>query len=191
VYGASKLAGERYSLAFWRVHGLPVVVARPFNTYGYREQYSGPSGELIPRMVIRALNGVPPVIFGDGSQTRDFIFVSDTVQGLIAACECDALLGGAVNIARGSEVAVSRVAEIVCDACAPGLEPTRSDPRPADVQRHWADTTKARDLLGFAAEIPIDDGVDRYVSWFRDRYPDPAPLLVGETERNWERPAHA
>ena len=191
VYGASKLAGEGYAIAFWRAYQLPVVVARPFNTYGYREQCTGPSGELIPRLVIRALNGVPPVIFGDGTQTRDFTFVSDTVRGLIAACECDALLGGTVNIARGSEVAVSRIAELVCGACAPGLEPVRSDPRPADVRRQWADTTRARELLGFEAVIPIEDGVDRYVKWFRDRHPDPAPLLAVETERNWERTAPA
>jgi UDP-glucose 4-epimerase len=191
VYGASKLAGERYAIAYWHTHDLPVVVVRPFNTFGPREQQRGPSGELIPRMVVRALSGVPPVIFGDGSQTRDFTFVSDTVRALIAACECDALVGEAVNVASGREVSVSRVAELVCARCAPGLRPVHSDPRPADVRRHCADTAKARRLLGFGADISIEDGLDRYISWFRARHPDPHRPLAGDAERNWHAPVRA
>lgn len=186
VYGASKLAGERYAIAYWHTAGLPVVVARPFNTYGPREQETGPSGEVIPRMVMRALGGTPPPIFGDGRQTRDFSFISDTVRGLVAACECDRLVGDVVNIASGREVSIARVAELVCARCAPGLAALRGDPRPADVRRHRGDTAKARRLLGYRAEVAIEAGIDRYVEWFRAQHPDPAARLAGDRERNWD-----
>src|SRR5258708_18740014 len=82
VYGASKLAGELYALAYFRTYGYPVVVVRPFNSYGYNEHFEGPYGEVIPRFVVRALNNLPIQIFGDGKQTRDFTFVSDTAKGI-------------------------------------------------------------------------------------------------------------
>jgi UDP-glucose 4-epimerase len=91
-YGASKLAGEAYARSYYLSFGLPVVIVRPFNTYGPREHFEGPYGEVIPRFVLRVMNRVPPIVFGDGNQTRDFTAVSDTVRGLVSACECDALL---------------------------------------------------------------------------------------------------
>jgi len=186
VYGASKLAGEWYSLAYREAHGLPVVVARPFNTYGPREHHEGPHGEVIPKMVLRALNGVAPVIFGDGSQTRDFTYVSDTVRGLIAAAESDALVSESVNVAFGREVPIARIAELVLAACASDLRPVYADPRPADVTRHYADPSKAQRVLGFRAETPIEDGIERYVRWLLEREPDVGQLLSEEVERNWK-----
>jgi len=185
VYGASKLAGEWYSMAYREAHDLPVVVARPFNSYGYREHHEGPHGEVIPKMVLRALNGVAPVIFGDGSQTRDFTFVSDTVRGLVAAAESDELVGESVNVGFGREVSIARIAELVLEACAPGLRPVYTDPRPADVTRHYADASKAERVLGFKAEIPIEEGIERYVRWLVESEPDVSELLSEEVERNW------
>jgi UDP-glucose 4-epimerase len=192
VYGASKLAGERYALAYWLTDELPVLVVRPFNTYGYREHHSGPSGEVIPKMVVRALAGRAPVIFGDGEQTRDFTFVTDTVRGLIAACECDELLGDAVNVAYGREVTIREIAELVSRACGLDGEPEYTERRPADVDRHYADVTKARTRFGYEAAIPIDEGITRYVEWFRERHPDVAEIAaMAEREqlRNWEAAA--
>jgi UDP-glucose 4-epimerase len=186
VYGASKLAGEQYTLAMLNTDGVPGLVVRPFNTYGFREHYAGTSGEVIPKMTIRALAGEPPVILGDGSQTRDFTFVTDTVAGLIAAVEADDLVGQTINVAFGREVTIKRIAELVCEACGTELEPVHAPPRPADVHRHYADITKARELLGFAPAIAIEDGIRRYVDWFRERHPDVSGLLERDAERNWE-----
>jgi UDP-glucose 4-epimerase len=186
VYGASKLAGEGYALSYVETHDLPAMVVRPFNTYGYREHHEGPSGEVIPKMTVRALNGEAPVIFGDGSQTRDFTFVTDTVAGLIGAAETDELVGRHVNVAFGREVSIARIAELVCEACSPGLEPTYGPPRPADVHRHYADVTRAQELFGYRAEIGIEDGIERYVRWFREQHPDVAALLEADVARNWE-----
>lgn len=185
VYGASKLAGEEYSLAFMRSFGFPATVVRPFNTYGPREHVEGPAGEVIPRMVLRAINGQPPIIFGDGKQSRDFTFATDSAAGLIACAETDELVGQATNVARGAEVTIGDLAQMICDACSPGLEPEFQEARPGDVQRQWADVAKAADVAGFRAGVNVNDGLSRYVEWFRAETPNPAGLLAKQTVRNW------
>jgi UDP-glucose 4-epimerase len=168
TYGADKAAGELIAQAVWRTHGLPVVVVRPFNSYGPREHVDGPSGEVIPRFVARVLQGQPPVIFGDGSQTRDFTWVPDTARGIVLAGRCDDLVGREINIARGQEVSIKRVAELVLEATGrTDLEPVYQAPRPGDVHRHFAGTWLAQQMLGFEAPMGIEEGIRRYVAWVR------------------------
>jgi UDP-glucose 4-epimerase len=168
VYGASKLAGELYALACWRTYGLPVTVVRPFNTYGPREPYQGLRAEVIPRFLLQLAGGRAPVVYGDGAQTRDFTFVTDTVAGLVLAGAADALVGDVVNIAFGGELSVVRLAELLARAM--GLPPpslVHADPRPGDVRRHFADVTKAHRLLGFRPAVDVETGLARTVEWFR------------------------
>jgi len=165
-YGASKAAGELYARAFYYTWNLPVVIVRPFNTYGPRsrtDQYCA----AIPNFVIRALKGEAPIIFGDGSQTRDFTYVSDTVDGIIKAAQRDVLLGDAINIARGEEVSINRIAEIVLDLTGmkDKIEPVFEKERPGDVRRHLADISKARKLLNFEPKVSIEEGIQRYIDW--------------------------
>ncbi len=186
VYGASKAAGELYALAYWRTYGLETMVVRPFNSYGPREHAEGMSAEVIPKFVMRTLAGLPPVIFGDGSQTRDFTWVPDTARGIVLAAECDALVGDCVNIARGQEVSIAEIAELVLKAVGrEDLEPVREDKRPGDVVRHYADTTKAQRLTGFSTNVDIASGLERYVDWVRAQDPDVAAWARRETVRNW------
>lgn len=117
-YGASKLAGEAYARSYYLSFGLPVVIVRPFNSYGPREQMEGPYGEVIPRFVLRVMNGQPPVIFGDGNQTRDFTNVKDVVRGIVLACESEAMIGETVNIAAGKEVTINAIAQTVLNLLA-------------------------------------------------------------------------
>ena len=116
IYGASKLAGEHYTMAFHRTYGLETIIARPFNTYGPRAHFEGAYGELIPKSVVRILSGRPPLVFGDGEQTRDFTYVEDTVRGILLAGDSD-LVGESVNIARGEEVTVNRVVDLILREC--------------------------------------------------------------------------
>lgn len=188
VYGAAKLAGENYALAYWRTYGMPTVVVRPFNAYGPREHDQGDLAEVIPRFVIRVRNGKAPVIFGDGSAGRDFTYVTETARGLAMAAECDALVGREVNIAFGRMVSIREVAQAVCRLCQrPDLQPVNAAPRPGDVNALHADTSLARDLLRFTAEIGFEQGLERYVDWFSTRYPDPSGLLEDKLE-NWVMP---
>ena len=168
VYGASKLAGEQYALAFWRTWKMPVSVVRPFNTYGPREPYAGARAEVIPRFLLQLCAGRAPVIYGDGSQTRDFTYVDDTVSGIVRAAECDELVGDVVNLARGEETSIAQIAELLAGLVgAPQIAPVRAEPRPGDVQRHYADIRKARHLFGFEPQVDIESGLERTVEWFR------------------------
>jgi UDP-glucose 4-epimerase len=186
-YGASKLAGEVYTRSFYLTYGLPVTVVRPFNTYGPREHFEGPYGEVIPKFVVRALNDAPLVIFGDGSQTRDFTEVSDTVRGLIAAAECDALVGDAVNIARGQEVTIRDLAAVILESVPQSKSRIEhQSPRPGDVHRHFADISKARAVLGFEPRFALREGIRRYLEWLMASDFDPTEMLAQEKLRNWE-----
>jgi UDP-glucose 4-epimerase len=188
VYGAAKLAGEYYAQAYHRTYGVPITIVRPFNSYGPRAHHRGDLAEVIPRFVIRALNGEPPVIFGSGSNGRDFTFVTETVRGIALAAENETALGRNVNIAFGTMVTIERIAEIICSLCGrPDLKPLYVDPRPGDIHVLQAETRLARELLGFSAEIGVQVGLERYIDWFCARHPQPALLLEAET-RNWEMP---
>lgn len=186
VYGASKLAGELYTQAFYRTYQLPTLIVRPFNTYGYREHYEGASGEVIPRFLVRLRNDRAPVIFGDGLQTRDFTFVTDTVRGILAAAECDQLLGEAVNIARGQEISIRDIASLMIELTGKSDLQTQFEPaRPADVLRHFADVQKAQKLLGYRASIDIRQGLKLYLDWFAKCHNDPSQLLAHLQDQNW------
>jgi UDP-glucose 4-epimerase len=184
-YGASKLAGEMYALTFHRTYGLPATVVRPFNTYGPRAHFEGAYGEVIPKFILRALNNLPPVVFGDGLQTRDFTYVTDTVHGLMLAASADALVGDVVNIAYGREISVADIADAILQLTGrPELRPVFTAERPADVRRHYASIVKAQGLLGFQPRIAVRQGLEKYIDWFTTTI-NPERALQFESERNW------
>ena len=168
VYGASKLAGELYALAYFKTYGMPALVVRPFNTYGPREPYAGARAEVIPRFLLQLEAGHAPVIYGDGNQTRDFTFVEDTVAGILGAAACDALVGDAVNVAYGHEVSIRRIAELLARIVGSDLEPVHESSRPGDVMRHFADTEKARRLFGYEPTVDLETGLLRTANWLRN-----------------------
>jgi UDP-glucose 4-epimerase len=185
-YGASKLAGEAYARSYYLTFGLPVVIVRPFNTYGPREHLEGVYGEVIPRFVLRVINHLSPLIFGDGQQTRDFTEVTDIVRGIILAAECETLIGETVNIAAGQEVSINEVAQIVIETLQDGrIVPLHMQPRPGDVRRHYADISKARRVLCFKPEIGIVPGIQNYVRWVRSQNWDFQRLQQQEKIFNW------
>jgi UDP-glucose 4-epimerase len=188
VYGAAKLAGEYYAEAYRQTYGLPTLVVRPFNAYGPRAHEKGDLAEVVVRFLIRVLNGLPPAIFGDGSNGRDFTYVTDVAHGLRLAGESDALVGQRVNIAFGRMITVKEVAQTIMRVCGRndlGVELAR--PRPGDVHVLRADTRRAAELLGYRASIGFEDGIRRYVDWFREHHPDPA-ILLESTVENWTMP---
>jgi UDP-glucose 4-epimerase len=188
VYGAAKLAGEHYTSAYHQTYGLPTVIVRPFNAYGPREYEQGDLAEVIPRFVIRLLNGLPPVVFGNGENGRDFTYVTDTVRGLTLAASCDALSGQVVNIAYGRMITIRELALAAAKLCGrEDIVPQFGSPRPGDVHTLHADTRRAKDLLGFKAEIDFEDGLGRYVDWFRAHHNDPSSLLEADL-CNWQMP---
>jgi UDP-glucose 4-epimerase len=187
VYGAAKLAGECYTRAYHRTYGYPTVVVRPFNSYGPRCHHEGDSGEVIPKFMLRCLAGRPMVVFGDGKQTRDFTYVSDTAQGILRAGLAEQAVGATINIGSGREVAIEDLAREAADVVGrPGAAVVHEAPRPGDVVRLCADATKARHCLGFEARVTIREGLTRLRDWYRSRGESPEALLRQEVVRNWE-----
>jgi len=187
VYGGGKLAGEAYTRAYHRTYGVETVVIRPFNAYGPRSHHEGDSGEVIPKFLVRAMNGLRPVIFGDGSQTRDFTYVDDTAAGIALAGESQAVVGETVNLGSGSEVRIDDLAMAMLKAVGrEDLEPMHADPRPGDVLRLIADSTRARRLMGWEPTIGLPEGIRSLLDWHADRGTDWPLSLSQDRERNWE-----
>lgn len=189
VYGAAKLAGEHYTNAYWQTYGLPTIIVRPFNAYGPRAHETGDLAEAIPRFIIRALNGLPPVIFGDGNNGRDFTYVTETAAGIALAADCDDLVARTVNIAFGRMITIREIAQTIARYCGrPDLQPIFAAPRPGDVRTLHADIRLAQQAFDFRADLDFEEGIRRYVAWFRAQHNDVAALLEDEV-RNWRMPA--
>jgi UDP-glucose 4-epimerase len=195
VYGASKLAGECYTRAFWETHRYPTVVVRPFNAYGPRCHHEGDSGEVIPKFMLRCLAGKPMVVFGDGTQTRDFTFVSDTARGILAAGLSGASVGQTFNLGSGKEIQIRELANTIAEVLPKnGSEIVHVESRPGDVLRLLADSSKAKKLLNFEPTVSLKDGLARLREWYTAQGKPPAELLEQEVVRNWEPrsvPSHA
>ena len=187
VYGSSKLAGECYTRAYFRTYGYPTVVVRPFNTYGPRSHHEGDSGEVIPKFMLRCLAGLPMVVFGDGTQTRDFTYVSDTAAGILLAGESDQTIGDTINIGSGHEVTINELGrQIATVAGRPTAELRHDTPRPGDVLRLYADISHARASLGFVPRISLSDGLAQLLAWYRSQGATPEELLEREVVHNWK-----
>lgn len=187
VYGAAKLAGECYTRAFHRTYDYPTVVIRPFNTYGPRCHHEGDSGEVIPKFLLRTLAGKPMVIFGDGTQTRDFTYVSDTARGIIEAGLADAAIGETINIGSGFELAIKDLAdEVRAVTGRPDAKVIHEADRPGDVLRLYADTTKVQRLIGFKPTITLAEGLRKLLAWYQAQGKTPEELLEQEIVKNWE-----
>ena len=189
VYGGAKLAGEAYTRAYHRVYGLETVVVRPFNAYGPRSHHEGDSGEVIPKFLVRAMNGNPPIIFGDGSQTRDFTYVDDTASGIAQAGEAEAVVGETVNLGSGSEVRIDDLAGIILQAVGrDDLKPVYSQARPGDVHRLLADSALAKELMGWEPDVNLEEGIEKLLKWHVEAGTDWVFALSQDYERNWEPP---
>lgn len=186
VYGASKFAGELYALSFFERYGMPVNIIRPFNTYGPRSHFEGYSGEVIPKFLVRVMSGKPPIVFGDGKQTRDFTYVSDVVNGIIKVAASDKLIGKPVNIAYGREISVNEIARLILKIFGKNLKPIHEAPRPSDVRRHFANTHLAKTKLSYAPKIPIQTGLQIFAEWFVETYGRKIKkAAASEIKRNW------
>jgi UDP-glucose 4-epimerase len=190
VYGASKLAGECYARAYHATYGYPTVVVRPFNTFGPRSHHEGDSGEVIPKFLLRCLAGRPLIVFGDGTQTRDFTFVSDTAAGILMAGEHPRAVGQTINLGSGSEVSIKDLAVLVAQAAGRSDAVVQHDhPRPGDVLRLYADMSHAKALCGYAPRTSLAEGLRALVAWYTAQPFTPEQLLEREVVRNWSPPA--
>jgi UDP-glucose 4-epimerase len=187
VYGASKLAGEAYARAYYKTYGLNTVVIRPFNTFGPRSHHEGDAGEIIPKSIVRALAGEPLLIFGDGTQTRDFTYVEDTAKGLVMAAKVDTLAGQTLNIGNNQEISMNQLAEKIVKLVGnPAAQIEHCEPRPGDVLRLYADGSEFIRLTGWNANTNLEAGLQKTIAWFRSCTDSPTVLLKEEVGANWK-----
>jgi len=166
TYAAGKAAADLAVASYVRMFDVDAVTLRPFNNYGPR-QNTGAFAAVVPITVRRILAGLPPQIEGDGQQTRDFIFVADTVDALLRAARRDDLRGATLNLGSGRETAIATIIDAVAGLLDwdGGIEHLPA--RPADVRRHCADVQAAEAVLGPIATTTLDDGLAETVAWYR------------------------
>ncbi len=162
-YGASKLAAEQYARVYNEVYGLPTVSLRYFTVYGPRMR----PNMALTNFVSRCLHGEPPVIFGDGTQTRDFTYIDDIVDANRRLLETDAADGEVVNIGSTDRITIDELARVIRDEIDPDLEITYDEPREGDAEHTHSDVSKACELLGYEPSVSIKAGTKQFIEWYR------------------------
>jgi len=165
-YAVSKLAGEHYGKVSADLYGIRTVFLRYFNVFGPRQDPNSEYAAVIPKFITRLLGDKPPIIYGDGEQTRDFIFVADVVRANILAMEGDA--SGVFNIAGGSRISLNQLASILAEITGIHRRPIYEPPRPGDVRDSLAEITRAGEAFGFSPRCTLEAGLRETVAWFRD-----------------------
>jgi UDP-glucose 4-epimerase len=174
TYAAGKAAADLAVASYVRMFGIDAVTVRPFNNYGPR-QNAGTFAAVIPITVNRVLAGLPPIVSGDGLQTRDFIFVGDTVDAMLRIAALDGTQGAVLNVASGIETAIGDLVQRVAVLAGWDASLEYEPERVADVRRHWADVTAAEALIGPVARTALDDGLALTVDWYKQHAARTAP----------------
>jgi UDP-glucose 4-epimerase len=164
-YAVSKLAGEYYCRVFSSAYNLPTVCLRYFNVFGPRQDPASEYAAVIPKFITRTLKDQPPLIYGDGEQSRDFTFVEDVVQANIHAMEQD--VEGIFNIAYGERHTLNELASIIMELTGKRMKPVYEAARPGDILHSLADITAARTQLKYSPKYTFKSGLEETVSWFR------------------------
>ena len=166
-YAVQKLVGELYCRAFTECYGLETISLRYFNVFGPRQNPASQYAAAIPAFVTAILKGVPPTVYGDGEQTRDFTYIDNVVHGNVLAARAQRTAGEAVNVACGDQISVNRVIARVNGLLGTDVRPVYAASRPGDVRHSTADIRLARELLGFEPQVDFDEGLRRAIGYYQ------------------------
>jgi len=164
-YAVGKLTGEYYAQVFSTVYDLPVASLRYFNVYGPGQDPLSEYAAVIPKFITLMLNNKPPIVFGDGAQTRDFTFIKDVIQANKKAAECKAT--GVFNIACGTRISINDLVSLLSDETQKHTKPIFEDPRPGDILHSLADISKAKQQLNYQPHYSMKQGLQETVQWFQ------------------------
>lgn len=167
TYAAGKAAADLALASYVRMYDADIVTVRPFNNYGPRQNDQALAG-IVPLTIRRILEGAPPVVEGDGTQTRDFVYVGDTVDAITRMATVTAAKGELVNVGSGRETQIESIVRTIADLLGWEGDFDRRPQRKADVLRHCADVSRATALLGPLGSTPLSEGLARTVAWHRD-----------------------
>lgn len=165
-YAAGKAAADMMVHSFYKVLGMDVSIVRPFNNYGPRQNAEGSLAAIIPATARRIKEGGRPIVEGDGEQTRDFIYVEDTVRGLILAYEREASRGKIINLGSGKDISINHLLQGICDYMGYTGEWEHRPARTSDVRKLCAHSGRAKELLGFEAQTGFDEGIRKTLDWY-------------------------
>ncbi len=165
-YGVSKLAGEQYGFAFYKVYGLEFVSLRYFNVFGPRQNPNSPYSGVLSLFNSAIQKGEPVTIFGDGEQSRDFTYVSNIVEANLLACEADHAPGQSFNLGTSNRHTLNRTLDVLEQICARSVERKYDSPRKGDIRDSQADISRARQILGYNPRIGFEEGLRRTFQWY-------------------------
>ncbi|MFC1931506.1 dTDP-glucose 4,6-dehydratase [Chloroflexota bacterium] len=168
-YGASKIAADRMCHAYIQTYGMDISIPRLFNAFGPRQRDIGYGG-VISIFTRRVLSNTPPIIYGDGLQTRDYTYVEDVVRAFDLVLNYNKPVNEPVNFGNGSEVSILDLANLIINLCGKKgvIKPVHVEPRIGEVQRLIADATKAKNLLGWEPKWDLEKGLSQFVRWYKD-----------------------
>ncbi|MDL0132499.1 dTDP-glucose 4,6-dehydratase [Halobacterium salinarum] len=165
-YAGSKLAAENLAESYYHGYDLPVTILRPFNTYG-PFQKTGMAGGVVSIFTNRDLDGKPLKIFGDGTQTRDLVYVTDTARFIVDATFSEAAVGEIINAGTGSDISINDLAELIASDDTEIRHVEHHHPQ-SEVQKLLGDYEKANELLGWEPEVSLEEGVERLRQWLQE-----------------------
>ncbi len=166
-YALQKYAGEQYCRLFHRLYGLETVAFRYFNVFGPRQSPSSPYSGVLSLFIKAALSGAPSTVYGDGGQTRDFVFIDNVVDGVLGSLEAAGVAGEVINLATGRGISLNEAWAVLGEILGPLPEPVHGPPRVGDIRHSVADITKAARLLDYRPAVSFDQGLRRTVEWAR------------------------
>jgi len=176
-YAVAKLASEGYCRSFSEVYGLETVALRYFNVFGPRQDPLSQYAAVIPRFITALFDGKPPVVFGDGEQSRDFTYIDNVVDANLRAAEAEGVAGQTFNIACGERISLNRLLDEIRAIVGTDVEASYQEPRQGDVKHSLADISRAREQLGYEPLVDFNEGLMRTVESLRAEA-DPAPRSV-------------
>jgi UDP-glucose 4-epimerase len=165
-YAVQKHVGELYCKIFYDLYGLETVALRYFNVFGARQDPTSQYAAVIPRFITALAQGVPPTIYGDGEQTRDFTYVDNVVEANLRAARAEGAAGELMNFACGTSYSLNKILRMLQEIMNTSIEPMHEDPRPGDVKHSLADIEKSTKLLGYTAHVSFEEGLRRTVDFF-------------------------
>ena len=174
-YGVSKYVGELYAQTFGRCYGLENVSLRYFNIFGPRQDPDSPYSGVLSRFSAAFLDSTPPVVFGDGEQTRDFTYVDNAVQANVLACEAPSASGRTFNIGTGHAVSLNQVLRMLQTASGKTLETKYEPPRDGDIRDSLADIRLAKEFLGYEPTVLFEEGLERTYAWYQSHHAKSVP----------------
>jgi dTDP-glucose 4,6-dehydratase len=168
-YAVSKMSQEAYCQSYYFNYDFPIVITRGFNAYGPKQK-AGHMGAVIPTFFRSVLNNKPPVINGNGEQTRDWTYVDDIAEGIFRCLTSDRVIGETIHLCSGIDRTVRDVAEMIIDCCGKSgeLKPKQVRPRPGEMLRSIGDNSKAKKLLNWEPKMEFEDGLRKTADFYRE-----------------------